>query len=71
MPTSTRVDPTTRNIRTKNGDYTEYDEEELGITTLQSTPQATTPHYYDLQGRRLSHQPAKGIYIDNERKIVK
>lgn len=39
------------------------------ITDVKSTN--TTDTYYDLQGRRLSEAPEKGIYIHNGRKVMK
>jgi hypothetical protein len=37
--------------------------------TLKETPAGST--LYDLQGRRLTDKPMKGIYIQNRKKVVK
>ena len=40
-----------------------------GIACL-STDNTSTTSVYDLQGRRLSQKPEKGVYIENGRKVV-
>ena len=43
--------------------------EEIGI--ISHTTASGHSGLYDLQGRRLNHEPAHGIYIHNGRKVVR
>ena len=43
--------------------------EEIGI--ISHTTASSHSGLYDLQGRRLNHEPAHGIYIHNGRKVVR
>ena len=45
-------------------------EDAYGIETIETIDADGTEHYYDLQGRQLSGKPAKGVYINNGKKIV-
>jgi hypothetical protein len=45
-----------------------------GINDFRATSgltKAKSSEYYDLQGRRLAAPPAKGVYIQNGRKVLK
>ena len=54
-----------------DGPYADYDEEDSnGIRQIKER-QMSDGKYYDLQGRQLTAEPTKGIYIINGRKIIK
>lgn len=54
-----------------DGDYALYDEEEATGVSEIVNHKSENSKYYDLQGRSLKGNPAKGIFIYNGRKIVK
>ena len=45
--------------------------DETIVQSLSTSAQRESPAIFDLQGRRLSGKPAKGVYIENGRKRVK
>ena len=74
----------TKFIRTENGEETgdvidfpaddfdfDFDiEDATGIHTMSDVRSKMEEVYYDLQGRKLSGKPNKGLYIQNGKKII-
>ena len=51
--------------------YSDCDiDDATGIDTMSDVRSKTEDVYYDLQGRKLSGKPNKGIYIQNGKKII-
>ena len=58
-------------LKFENGEFIPFDIPDLttAIVPLPTSPRKSTD-IYDLQGRRLSGQPTKGVYIQNGKKVV-
>jgi len=51
-------------------DFVQLSDDETAIPNVATTPTKVSSDIYDLQGRRLTSQPSKGVFIKNGKKVV-
>ena len=51
-------------------DFVQLSDDETAIPNVATTPAKVSSDIYDLQGRRLTSQPSKGVFIKNGKKVV-
>ena len=51
-------------------DFVPLSDDETAIPNVATTPTKVSSDIYDLQGRRLTSQPSKGVFIKNGKKVV-
>ena len=51
-------------------DFVPLSDDETAIPNVATTPAKVSSDIYDLQGRRLTSQPSKGVFIQGGKKVV-